>query len=223
MNKDYIDVVYDETEKPFTEYPDLLAKYLVKRFGLSSESHLLEVGCGRGEFLRGFFRCGLHCYGVDQSEMARKICPEAEIELADLEKGLPYPDNRFDVVYSKSVVEHFYYPERLISEMCRVLKPNGILITLTPAWEYVCKTFYDDYTHRTPFTRESLKNIQRIQNFQNVQVEYFYQLPILWRNPRLNFIYKTIGALTPWSLRKKTKFLRFSKEVVLLASAVKLG
>ena len=35
MEKDYVAVVYNETEKPFTDYPDLLAKYLVKRFRLN--------------------------------------------------------------------------------------------------------------------------------------------------------------------------------------------
>ena len=141
--------------------------------------------------------------------------------LTGLEEGLPYPDGRFDVVYSKSVVEHFYYPELLIAEMYCVLKPNGILIALTPAWEYVYKTFFDDHTHRTPFTRESLKNILLMQHYQNVQVEYFYQLPILWKNPWLKFVSRSIGAITPWAVRKKVKFLRFSKEVMLLGSAIK--
>ena len=41
-------------------------------------------------------------------------------------KFLPV-DNFFDIVYSKSVIEHFHNPDKLISEMYRVLKPGGEL------------------------------------------------------------------------------------------------
>ena len=29
---------------------------------------------------------------------------------------MPYEDNFFDVIYSKSVIEHFYYPEKILKE-----------------------------------------------------------------------------------------------------------
>ena len=221
VEKDYVSVIYNEIDRPFTQYPDLLAKYLTARFKLDVNSQLLEVGCGRGDFLRGFIRCGLTCHGVDQSDAARKICPEAEIIQANIEKSLPYNDNRFDVIYSKSVVEHFYHPEKLISEMHRVLKPGGILITLTPAWEYVYKIFFNDWTHRTPFSKTSLRDILRVHHFHEVQAEYFYQLPIVWGNPWLIPLSKLIGRVTPWPMGNDIKFVRFSKEVMLLASAVK--
>lgn len=221
IEKDYVSVIYNEIDRPFTQYPDLLAKYLTARFGLDVNSQLLEVGCGRGDFLRGFIRCGLNCHGVDQSEAARKICPEAEIIQANIEKGLPYNNDKFDVIYSKSVVEHFYHPEKLISEMHRVLKPGGIIITLTPAWEYVYKMFFDDWTHRSPFTKTSLRNILKMHNFQEVKSEYFYQLPIVWKNPWLKPVSQFIGLVTPWPMGNSIKLVRFSKEVMLLASAVK--
>ena len=59
----------------------------------------------------------------------------------------------FDVIFSKSLVEHFYYPEKIYQEMHRVLKNGGIIITMTPDWEINYKTFYEDYTHRTPFSK----------------------------------------------------------------------
>jgi ubiquinone/menaquinone biosynthesis C-methylase UbiE len=70
---------------------------------------------------------------------------------------LPYEDNFFDVIYSKSVIEHFHYPDIIFNEAYRVLKPGGIIITLTPEWQYIYKSFYEDFTHRTPFTSVSLK------------------------------------------------------------------
>ena len=63
----------------------------------------------------------------------------------------------FDVIYSKSVIEHFYYPEKILKEAYRVLKPGGIIITLTPDWEFIYKSFYEDFTHRTPLPHYPLE------------------------------------------------------------------
>ena len=219
--KDYVSVVYTEEERPFTKYPDQLAKYLGLRFDMKAGQKLLDVGCGRGDFLRGFIRYGLECYGVDQTTSAQKICPEAEIKIADLEKKLPYEDNTFDFVYSKSVIEHFYYPEKLAAEMYRVLRPGGLLIALTPDWEKVYQVFFKDYTHRTPFTSTSLNYFLKIHRFENVQVEQFRQLPILWKIPWLNPLSALTAIVTPRFLGKYSKFIFFSKEVMLLGSGHK--
>lgn len=121
--RDYVDVVYNEEDRPLTSYPQRLSNYLFNRFELSSGCKLLDVGCGRGEFLSGFIKCGVNGYGVDQSRATQTYCPEATLKISDIEnEGIPYSDNFFDVVYSKSVIEHFYYPERMIKEVYRVLK-----------------------------------------------------------------------------------------------------
>jgi ubiquinone/menaquinone biosynthesis C-methylase UbiE len=125
-NRDYVDVVYNEADRPLTEYPQQLARYLFSRYGIEKGANFLDIGCGRGEFLKGFISCGVKGHAVDQSSAARKYCPEAELRNSDIENdGIPYPDNFFDVIYSKSVIEHFHYPERLVKEMYRVLKPGG--------------------------------------------------------------------------------------------------
>lgn len=60
----------------------------------------------------------------------------------NLENGkLPYKNEIFDVVYSKSVIEHMLDPLSFVTESFRVLKPGGILLILTPDWEANYKTF----------------------------------------------------------------------------------
>ena len=54
IKKDYIEVVYNETDVPFTSYPKKLTKYLSKKYNIQKKNNLLELGCGRGEFLKGF-------------------------------------------------------------------------------------------------------------------------------------------------------------------------
>jgi SAM-dependent methyltransferase len=220
--RDYVAVVYNEENRPFTQYPDKLARYLSVRYGLMSGSKILDVGCGRGEFLKGFIRCGLNGYGVDQSTIARAICPEAEILQADLVKDpLPYDDNSFDIVFSKSFLEHFYYPENMVREIYRVVKPRGLVITMVPDWESVYKTFYEDYTHRTPFTTNSLKEIFLINGFDDVKVEKFRQIPFLWSLPWLQPLCSIVALIAPRSLRPRSKLVRFSQEVMLLSTATK--
>ena len=51
---------------------------------------------------------------MDQSEAVHKYLSDSNFKKSDIEnQGIPYPDNFFDIVYSKSVIEHFYDPDKL--------------------------------------------------------------------------------------------------------------
>lgn len=223
IQRDYVDVVYNEIDRPLTNYPARLARYLFDRYRIRPGQKLLDIGCGRGEFLGGFIDCGVLGHGVDRSRSAEKYCPDADLRTADLEKeSLPYEDNFFDVIYSKSVIEHFYYPERLVQEIYRVLKPGGTVITLCPDWEFNYRIYFEDYTHRTPFMQSSLRDIQLIHGFENIEVERFRQLPVLWgQGSWLLPFAELTRLLVPGFLRKHSKWVRFSKEIMLLSSATK--
>ena len=109
MNKkrDYVAVVYNDQDRPFTAYPEQLACYLVTRYNIEQGQKLLDIGCGRGEFLNGFMRCGLHGYGVDRSFAAATLCPDAELLNADLEnEALPFDDDFFGYPHKPG---HFRY------------------------------------------------------------------------------------------------------------------
>ena len=177
----YLETIYNQENKPFSEYPKKLIKYLIKRANLKKNQKILELGCGRGEFISEFRNKGLDAYGCDISNFSQNFFPDLKFSRVDLEhNNLPYEDETFDIIYSKSFIEHFYYPEKIFQEAYRVLKPGGIIITLTPEWQYIYKSFYEDFTHRVPFTNESLKDIHLINNFKNIQVESFTQLPIIF-------------------------------------------
>ncbi len=223
----YIDVVYSTKKKPFSSYPEKLIKYLSMKYDLKKNSKILEMGCGRGEFLNEFTKLGMSGFGIDLSDYAQKFCENAEIKIADMTKEkIPFPDNSFDVVFSKSFIEHFYYPEEIFKEAYRVLKPSGILISLTPEWKYIYKSFYDDYTHRTPFTKKSLEDIHAVSGFKNIEVDSFKQLPILWsKNFFIKYFFSFFSGFTriviPDNFRMRNKWFRFSKELMLLSSGIK--
>ncbi len=91
----------------------------------------------------------------------------------------------------------------MMAEMYRVLKPGGLAITLCPSWEYNYQIYFEDYSHRTPFMRESLRDIQLIHSFENVEVEFFYQLPSTWG--MFSKPAKIIATLTRYLIPKMLK------------------
>lgn len=222
-NDEYLNVIYNSARRPFTDYPGRLANYISKRVALQPGNRLLDAGCGRGEFLQGFIECGAKGYGTDISTSAGSRCPNAVFKQSDLEKdGLPFKDNYFDFVFSKSVIEHFHFPERLIKEIHRVLKPGGIVVTMCPDWETNFKTYFEDYTHRTPFMLSSLHDIHEIHGFKNIHTEKFLQLPVLWGPMKfLKPLAFATRVLPVAFLKPYSKWVRFSKEVMLLSIAQK--
>ena len=75
--RDYVSVIYNKKERPFTSYPGKLSRYLFQRFGMRAGDSLLDVGCGRGEFLSGFIDQGMIGFAVDQSNAVQDLCPSA--------------------------------------------------------------------------------------------------------------------------------------------------
>ena len=80
-NSDYIKVVYSEEKKPFTVYPSKLISELAKRYNLKSNTSILELGCGRGEFLNEFTKIGMKTYGIDISDYAKKTAHLQRLKL----------------------------------------------------------------------------------------------------------------------------------------------
>jgi SAM-dependent methyltransferase len=180
---------------------------------------VLDFGCGKGEYITAFRQLKLKVVGVDS-----RVETQPGYHKCDIEKEhLPFVDNTFDVIFSKSTIEHIHNPDHLFNELYRVLKPGGKVILMTPDWETNYKEFYIDYSHVTPYTRKSLREALLIFGFKNVNVEQFYQLPLLWRCPHLKFLAALTRKLIPdqfkWKDKEQTKhrtWIRFSKELMLL-------
>ena len=219
----YISTIYNEKSIPKTGYPSQLIQYLIQRFGLSCGDKVLEIGCGRGDFLNAFKEAGLICSGIDRDLTAINFSPNLEIKICDLEKeNIPYKNEYFDIVYHKSLIEHLYSPNHLMEETYRVLKKNGKLIILTPDWVSQMKVFYEDITHCRPYDEKALADTFSLFGFKDVIVEKFYQLPILWKYKFLKslsfFLRLVFGVKLTRLLTKKTgiKFFRWSVELMVL-------
>ena len=52
--------------------------------------------------------------------------------VADIQKGIDFPDSHFDTVLMFDVLEHLEYPHKAAEEMKRVLKPGGTIYLTVP-------------------------------------------------------------------------------------------
>src|SRR5262245_22487747 len=94
----------------------------------------LEVGCARGtvsHFLRTAGGTWLHA-DTDQSNVQAAISLLKDGVLQIPPNVLPFPDATFDVIVSLDYLEHVHDDDAAMSELWRVLKPNGRLIISTP-------------------------------------------------------------------------------------------
>ena len=226
QTKDYVELIYgtENARTAKTDYPTKLISYLFDKYQFKKDEKILDLGCGRGEFLNAFCSKGLIGYGIDASNLAIKECPTAKINVCDLEtEQLPYPDNYFDIIFSKSVFEHFHRPEKLMKEVYRISKRGAKVINLVPSWEYCSDIYYEDYTHRTPYMLSAFRDLHILAGFKNVETSFFKQLPVLWHDKigLFKILSYFTRVLTPSSLRYKFKWIKFSKEVMIIAYARK--
>ena len=104
---------------------------------IKSEMNVLEHGCGRtAPLLTKFLDSGCNLYGVDLVDF-RVGNPAFKLVKADI-SNVPFEDAKFDLVFSRSVMEHVEKPLECYRETYRVLKNGGRWIFLTPnRWDYV--------------------------------------------------------------------------------------
>ena len=220
---DYLKIIYDEKLVPRTNYPELLAQRLIKKYQIKKTDKILEVGSGRGEVLKGFKSYGSDCFSLDQSSAFQKDLEKSGIEFVehsiDNKSRIPFDDETFDVIFTKSFLEHVFDPEPVIIEFKRILKKGGKLINLIPDWESNMKIYYDDHTHKRPFTVMTLRDLYRIIEFEEYHVETFRQLPITWKYKSVNLFCCIISPFIHH--RVKNKFLKWSRELMIESIAIK--
>ncbi|HUI90807.1 MAG TPA: class I SAM-dependent methyltransferase [Chitinivibrionales bacterium] len=97
---------------------------------------------------------------IDFDDFFKEKCKENSIEFicADVEKGpVALPDASCDIVLICSTLEHLSNPEEIASEIYRILKKNGIVFVTVPDIEKYKFAFFNDITHKRPFTKRSLE------------------------------------------------------------------
>jgi O-antigen chain-terminating methyltransferase len=139
---------------------------------------ILDIGCGRGEWLDLLSEQGLHGYGIDSSTIMVERCVAYGLDArhADTLAHLHgIEDAARSAVTAFHVVEHLPFGTLVdfLDEALRVLIPGGLLILETPNPETMrvgATTFYSDPTHRNPLMPELLRFIVQHRGFAEVEI-----------------------------------------------------
>jgi SAM-dependent methyltransferase len=111
---------------------------------------VLDVGCGRGDFLWG------RSVGVDLDADALPRDGRRTV-VCDLTVGLPFADGKFEGILAKDIIEHVADPRALLAELRRITRPGGLLVVVTP--RDVPRAVWADYTHVRGFSKAALRSV----------------------------------------------------------------
>src|SRR3989344_3137619 len=140
----------------------------------NNHNSILDVGCASGWFLSEVQKRNPKavCEGVDvykaAIEYGKKKYPTLKLRYADAHK-LPFRDESFDGVICSEVLEHVVEPERVLREIKRVLKPEGIAVVEMDSGNFLFRLIWYWWTHLRhgvwedahihSFTAEKLENM----------------------------------------------------------------
>jgi ubiquinone/menaquinone biosynthesis C-methylase UbiE len=157
---------------------------------LSGNEQILDIACGTGELEKLLLNSypQLQIIGVDISEnmleMARSKLPNLEFIKAEA-IALPFDTSSFDLAITASAFHYFDRPDLALTEIHRVLKPNGKLIIMDWCRDYwTCKALdlflkVFDPAHKGCYNQEELQNFLAIAGFKVVNAQR-QKLGIFW-------------------------------------------
>ncbi len=143
-------------------------------------SDLLDLGCGRGEFLDLLRAKQVRARGVDVNHEMVEACRERGL-VADESGGLEYlrrlPDGSLGGLFAAQVVEHLEpdYLIQLLSTAYDKLRPGSriVLETINPAcWAAFFQSYIRDISHVRPLHPDTLKFLLEASGFQRIEIRY---------------------------------------------------
>jgi len=208
---------------------------------LKPGSHVLDAGCGSGRHLRALAKMpDLKIVGIDRSakdvadalaglkNMHDALSCDYRVETADI-NALPFDDAAFDCVICSEVLEHIPQHEKALSELVRVLKPQGHLVVSVPRYfsERICWLISHAYHneeggHIRIYKKRHLRKMLDRQGITCWKINYKHALhaPYWWlkclvglKNEK-NVMIQLYKKFLEWDIMSKPKGVRFLEEML---------
>ena len=145
---------------------------------------VLDIGCGRGEFLVLLREAGIEARGVDRDADMVAFCRAEglDVQHADAVEYLAgLDDESLGGVFAAQLVEHLRPPSlvRLLELAAAKLRPGGVLVaeTVNPLALGALKNYFADLTHAQPLVPETLVLLARQAGFQRADVRFLNEPP----------------------------------------------
>ena len=141
---------------------------------------VLDIGCGRGEFLSLLREQGIQARGIDINGSMVDVCRQQGLEATDTD-ALSYlraqPDGSLGGLFAAQVVEHLEprYLTGLLDAAFDKLRPGAPLVleTINPAcWFAFFESYIRDITHVRPIHPDTLTYLLVASGFQHVDIRY---------------------------------------------------
>lgn len=144
----------------------------------NKDLRIVDLGCGRGEWLEVLREEGLEGIGIDNNEAQAAAARQLglNIEIDDVIAWLAaQKDSSIDFLSAFHLIEHLEFSVivRLFKEALRVLKPDGGLLIETPNPESLivgAYTFWFDPTHVRPYPHELMSQLLETITFRDIKL-----------------------------------------------------
>jgi O-antigen chain-terminating methyltransferase len=176
----------EEIKALFEVYlPDVRAAVARRGEATLPNPAVIDIGCGRGEWLRLLQEQTLSGLGIDSNESMVERCLELGVAAKQAD-GLTYlrslPENSVVAITGFHIIEHVPFVELfyLFDEAYRVLLPGGLIIFETPNPENILvgsHTFYHDPSHRNPITPTFVRFLANFLGFTDIEIRRLHPYP----------------------------------------------
>lgn len=148
-----------------------IVDYISKKY-LNEPNAALDLGCGYGDFINNL-KCP-NKFAVDLNpDAANYIAPGIKFFNSTADKLDAVESGSLDLIFSSNLLEHLddNELERAVKEFHRVLKVDGLMITMQPNYYYAYREYFDDYTHKKVFSHQSLQDFFSANGFKTNAIE----------------------------------------------------
>lgn len=168
-----------------------IVDYISKKY-LKEPTAALDLGCGYGDFINNL-KCP-NKFAVDLNpDAANYLAPGIKFINSTADKLEAVESGSLDLIFSSNLLEHLDDSEleRAAREFHRVLKVDGLMITMQPNYYYAYREYFDDYTHKKVFSHQSLQDFFSANGFKtNAMEKKFVPFSLKSRLPKTYMLTK---------------------------------
>ena len=186
---------------------------------ITKNDKILDIGCGKGDFIKLLKSKGFSAVGTEYSKFAcRELKSQGfEIHNGDVAKGL-LEGNTYDTIVSSSVIEHVYSPKSFLKSIYNLLNKDGIFLCTTDIAEHFLKKEGTSWKQLTPdvhlyyFGKNSFKNYFNCTGFIEAD-QYHYAIDTSRRINKLMKRMKFLKNNRPKTVAEKIWLRIFLKRI----------
>lgn len=156
------------------------------------KNNVLDLGCGRGEFLEILKENKINAVGVDLYDVYVNYCTEKglDVKVGDAVKYLASCD-KVDGIFCSQLIEHLKLDQ--IIELCRLayekLEDSSYLVIETPnpmSLAIFTHSFYIDPSHKKPVHPYTMQYLLKKAGFSNIEIVFTESSKLLKDVPKIN-------------------------------------